>query len=166
MGFIDVNLSGLTLGSPFPVTLSGPHHHSTSWFTYFQQQQVKKKHKMDSILFIMQNNSLVPPLNLSIQALLCVPSFIFFNVYLFILKETEKERECTVEGQRERERERERDNPKQALHCQHRAQWRAQSHQPRDHDLNRNQVGHLNGWAAQVPPSHLLKSKCPYKVFS
>ena len=45
----------------------------------------------------------------------------FFNVYL------ERERECR--GGAGRERERERENPKQALHCQHRAQHGALSYE-------------------------------------
>ena len=32
-----------------------------------------------------------------------------------------------------------RENPKQSLHCQHRAQCEAQSHKLRDHALSRNQ---------------------------
>ena len=50
-----------------------------------------------------------------------------FNVYLFILRE----RVQTGEGQGEREAE----NPKQAPHCQHRAQCGAGTQEPQDHDL-------------------------------
>ena len=52
------------------------------------------------------------------------------------------------EGQRKRERERE--NPKQALHCQCRAQCGAWSHEPWDHNL-KSRVGHSTDWAIQVP---------------
>ena len=40
---------------------------------------------------------------------------------------------------RERERERERENPKQAPHCQCRAQHGAQTHELEDHVLSPNQ---------------------------
>ena len=40
-----------------------------------------------------------------------------------------------AEGQSERER----GNPKQALHCQHRAQYGVRSHKLRGHDLSQNQ---------------------------
>ena len=40
----------------------------------------------------------------------------------------------------ERQRVREKENPKQALHCQHRAQRGAQAHKPWDYDLSQNQV--------------------------
>ena len=45
------------------------------------------------------------------------------------------EREQAGEGQRESDRE----NPKQALHCQHRVQRGAQTHEPWDHDMSQNQ---------------------------
>ena len=45
----------------------------------------------------------------------------------------EREREKQGRG---REREEERENPKQALHCQSRAQWGAWSQELWDHDLN------------------------------
>ena len=50
--------------------------------------------------------------------------FILFYFILFILKE----REHVHAGEEQRERGRE--NPKQALHCQHRAQCVAQIHEP------------------------------------
>ena len=51
----------------------------------------------------------------------------FFNVYLF----WKRERVWAGEGQKE--------NPKQALHCQHRVRWRAWSHNQWGHDLSQNQ---------------------------
>ena len=47
----------------------------------------------------------------------------FFNVYLFILRESTH----THAGKMQREREKE--NPKQALPCQHRAQRRTRTHE-------------------------------------
>ena len=44
----------------------------------------------------------------------------------------------------------ERENPKQALHCQHRSWCQAQSHNPWDHDL-KPRVRHLTDWATQAP---------------
>ena len=38
-----------------------------------------------------------------------------------------------------RSRDRERQNPKQALHCEHRAQHGVKTHEQGDHDLSRNQ---------------------------
>ena len=49
----------------------------------------------------------------------------------------ERDRDCMSEGGAERGRERE--NPKQALHCQHRARCRVQTHKLRDGDLSQNQ---------------------------
>ena len=58
-----------------------------------------------------------------------ISSSFFKFIYLFW------ERERPREGQRERERR----HPKQALHCQHRAQCGARSNKLRDHDLSQNQ---------------------------
>ena len=44
-----------------------------------------------------------------------------------------------------------RENPKQGLHCQRGACPSAPSHEPWDHDLSQNQVGHLTHWATQCP---------------
>ena len=41
---------------------------------------------------------------------------------------------------RGREREGERENPKQALHCQHRDRHGAQTHELGDHDLSPSQI--------------------------
>ena len=60
--------------------------------------------------------------------LLC--KLIFLNLFINFERENEH-------GGRGRERERE--NPKQAPHCQHGAQHRAQTHKPWDRDLNWNQ---------------------------
>ena len=63
-----------------------------------------------------------------------------FNVYLF-LRERERERETECELGRSRERRRHRIRSRlQALNCQHRAQCRAQTHGPRDHDRSQSQT--------------------------
>ena len=71
------------------------------------------------------------------------PSSVFLFVFclfvflsLFILWEREQDR-TSGEGQRERGGQRE--NPMQPSPCQHRAQCKAQTHEPWDHDLSRNQ---------------------------
>ena len=46
---------------------------------------------------------------------------IFFNVYLFILRD--RERACMSGGRAEREKEEERDNPKQAPHSAWNPMW-------------------------------------------
>ena len=65
------------------------------------------------------------------------------NVYLFILRETEREREgvheCTCTWVGEGQRARERENPKQAPCYQRRAWHRAQSQELWDHGLSQNQ---------------------------
>ena len=58
--------------------------------------------------------------------------------------------------ERERQRERKGENPKQALHCQHRAQHRARTHEPSDHDLRLNQLSH----AGTPHSSNVLMSLC------
>ena len=62
-------------------------------------------------------------------------------------------------GRAERERERERENPKQVLHCQHRACHGAQIHKTWDHDLSRNQELDTTNWATQVPPTYSYSRK-------
>ena len=49
-----------------------------------------------------------------------------FQFFVYLLCEREREREHVGEGQRERERE----NPKQALHCQYRAQHGTRYNEP------------------------------------
>ena len=51
--------------------------------------------------------------------------FKYFFVCLFVLKETESERERESTSWGEEDREGESENPKQAPHCQHRALCRA-----------------------------------------
>ena len=58
------------------------------------------------------------------NSVLLTTSDIFFNVYLFILREGEHVQ--AGEGQREKETE----NPKQAPRCQHGTQCGAQTHKP------------------------------------
>ena len=53
--------------------------------------------------------------------------FYFFNVHLFFEREQGRGRERGTE------------NPKQALHGQHRAGCEARCQEPRDHDLSQNQ---------------------------
>ena len=65
----------------------------------------------------------------------------FFNVYLFW------ESVRVGKGQREGERE----NPKQAPHCQLRAQHRAWSHNLGSWPEPKSRVGHSTDWAIQVP---------------
>ena len=63
------------------------------------------------------------------------------------------ERELTRASRAGAERGRERENPKQARHCQCRAQHGAQPQEPRDHDLSRDQE-----WDAQ-PTELSLKTQ-------
>ena len=50
------------------------------------------------------------------------------------------------------ERERERENPKQALHCQHRARHKARSHEPlRSWPELKSRVSCLTDWAPRAP---------------
>ena len=66
---------------------------------------------------------------------LCCPEFCgFLNVYSFILRE--RAHVGKSRGGTERQ---ERKNPKQALRHSHRAQHRAWTHKPQDHDLSQNQ---------------------------
>ena len=58
------------------------------------------------------------------------------------------------------ERDGERENPKQALHCQHRPRHRARTHEPFDHDLSRNQESTPNR------PSCPGASPTPYLLFT
>ena len=65
-----------------------------------------------------------------------VPLFFFFlNVYLFILKKRERERETMSRAGAENRRE----NLKQAPCCQHRTWCKARSHKPWDHDVSWSQ---------------------------
>ena len=81
-----------------------------------------------------------------------------YVLFKFIYFEKEREREWG-KGQRERE-------PKQAPHCQHQAQGRAQTQELWDHDLSWNRVGGLTDWATQAPRQYvcfflnLLKCVC------
>ena len=68
---------------------------------------------------------------------------------MFILRERESESKGEHMHKWERGETEERKNPKQAPHCQSRAQCGAGSHEPRDHDLSQNQE--LDNWATQVP---------------
>ena len=54
---------------------------------------------------------------------------LFFLMFIYLFWETEQ-------GRAERE---ERENFRQALHCQHRSLYRAQNHEPWNHDLSQNQ---------------------------
>ena len=83
--------------------------------------------------------------------------FKFFNVYLF-LRETETE--CKWIRGRKRGRHRIQSRP-QALSCQHRAWCGAQTHEPWDHDLSRNQT--LN-WLSHpgTPSFHVFSSAFIY----
>ena len=63
------------------------------------------------------------------------PCFIFLSLFIFL---RERESKCTQRGGAERERERE--NSKQAPHHQHRAQHRAWTHEPWNHDLCQSQT--------------------------
>ena len=65
--------------------------------------------------------------------------FIYLFIYLLRERERERERARARAHEQGRGRERERENPKQAPHCQHRAQREAQTNEQRDHDLSQNQ---------------------------
>lgn len=67
-----------------------------------------------------------------------------------------------------RKRGKRRENLKQALRCQHRAWCGSQTHEPRDHDLNRNQIRHLINWATQAPHYWWVpnrEAECPNSHF-
>ena len=73
---------------------------------------------------------------------------LLLNLYLF----WEWEREQVEEGQRERDRKRDRE-PKQAPHCQHRAQHRAWFHVRETTIVARQlliRIGHLTNWATHL----------------
>ena len=71
---------------------------------------------------------------------------VFKFIYLFGEREHEQGRG--------KEREGEREDPKQALHRKGGAQHRAQTHEPRDHDLSQNQESDTQpDWTTQAPPN-------------
>ena len=92
-----------------------------------------------------------------------IPEFIFFLLFLMFihfLRETEHEWE------RGRERERHRiQNKLQALRCQHRAQHKAWTHKPWDHDLSQswmlNQLSHPGAPKVQDLRLHSLSDADP-----